>query len=170
MKNILGDLDNISFLPRKPKPMGTELKAACGAMTRIVTWIEIQEGQDRMRKKKFATEIGVQGSVVARLAEEGSREGDLICGDSWFASVKAAVKVSKLGRHFIGPVKTCHAGFPKSALEAIMAPLPGGSKIVMTTTFDGVPLLAIGYKYSRSSVRLIQIVGMFLNVSVAAVN
>ena len=41
------------------------------------------------------------------------KEKQVIVGDSWFASVKSAVRVSKGGRHFIGNVKTATMMYPK---------------------------------------------------------
>jgi hypothetical protein len=37
-----GDLLNLSFIPRKPEPLGAESKAICCAVTAMMVWIELQ--------------------------------------------------------------------------------------------------------------------------------
>jgi hypothetical protein len=46
-----GGLPNISFIKRKPKPLGTEFKTLVDAVTRVMTCTEIQEGKQRMQEK-----------------------------------------------------------------------------------------------------------------------
>ena len=48
-----GELPNISFVKRKPEPLGTEVKNACDGMSGTMIWIEIQEGKERMKIKEF---------------------------------------------------------------------------------------------------------------------
>ena len=76
----------------------------------------------------------------------------LVLYDAWFGSVKAAVAHGKRGVHFIAGVKTGHKLFPKLYLEAMLDPLPGGSKLAMSMTLDGVDLVAVGYKYNSKKV------------------
>jgi len=45
-----GGFSSISHIPRKHKPLGTELKTVCGAETSIMTYIEIQKGKMRAAK------------------------------------------------------------------------------------------------------------------------
>jgi hypothetical protein len=84
----LGGLPNISFIMRKPKPLGTEFKTAVDADTGIMTYLEIQEGRDPMRCKQHAAELGVTSACVLRAAAAAFQPGATICGDSWFSSVK----------------------------------------------------------------------------------
>ena len=51
-KDKLGGLPHISFIYRKPKPIGTEFKAVCDATTGVMTFLEIQEGKNAMRVKE----------------------------------------------------------------------------------------------------------------------
>ena len=85
-----GGLPNISFIMRKPKPLGTEFKAACDATTGIMMHLEIQEGRDAMRQKTHAADLGVTSACVQRIATEACAPGSTICGDSWFSSVKVS--------------------------------------------------------------------------------
>jgi hypothetical protein len=171
----LGGLPNISFIMRKPKPLGTEFKTAVDADTGMMTYMEIQEGRDPMRCKDHAAELGVTSACVLRAATTAFQPGATICGDSWFSSVKVscctpfqllitaephllyvhaqtAAAISKAGYHYVGALKTASACFPKAYLQGVLQPLPAGSQLVTEGTYQDVPLLAIGYKYNRRKV------------------
>jgi hypothetical protein len=161
-KNKTGGLPNISFIFRKPEPLGTEFKSACCPTTGIMLFLEIQRGKTEMRKwsAKF-DDIGATASCTVRAAEYIANTGqeeqhhrpNLFLGDSWFASVKTASEIKKLGHEFCGPVKTSHSLFPKTQLEEKLKHWPGGTYLVMkATTSAGVDLLAIGYKYNSTKV------------------
>ena len=47
-----GGLPNISFIKRKPEPLGTEFKNIVDGLTVQILWLEIQEGKDRMKTKE----------------------------------------------------------------------------------------------------------------------
>eukprot|EP00873_Tetraselmis_striata_P028533 jgi/Tetstr1/448797/TSEL_036031.t1 len=147
-----GGLPNISFIKRKPKPLGTEGKTACDCATGVMIHFEIEEGRDAMRLKEHAPELGVTAACTLRMAERSAPAGATVLGDSWFASVKAAVAVGKTGRHFIGCVKTSHSLYPKAYLESHLKDKPAGSRMVLRSTVEGVGLMAIGYKYNRRRV------------------
>ena len=82
-----GGLPNISFIKRKPKPLGTEFKTMCDTRTGVMKFMEIQEGKDAMRLKPFAFEFGVTTGCVARMAA-ACAPGTTMLGDSWFGNVK----------------------------------------------------------------------------------
>eukprot|EP00873_Tetraselmis_striata_P023449 jgi/Tetstr1/443713/TSEL_031703.t1 len=132
-----GGLPNISFIKRKPKPLGTEGKTACDCATGVMIHFEIQEGRDAMRLKEHAPELGVAAACTLRMAEH---------------SAPAAVVVGKTGRHFIGWVKTSHSLYPKAYLESHLKDKPAGSRMVLRSTVESVGLNAIGYKYNMRRV------------------
>ena len=76
----------------------------------------------------------------------------LVIYDAWFGSVKAAAAHGKAKIHFVGGVKTCHAGFPKAAVLAALADKPAGCRVVAETKVEGVDLVVIGFKYNRKKV------------------
>ena len=41
-----GDLPNISYVLRKPEPLGTEFKNVVDGMTGNMLWLELQEGKE----------------------------------------------------------------------------------------------------------------------------
>ena len=157
-----GNLPNISFILRKPEPLGTELKtvALTGSNGPII-WAEIQEGKNGMKNKTHFSTHGATCSCVMRLAKGTKDCGqkhdahikNLFYGDSWFASLKTAVAVSEdVGGEFLGPVKTSHRQFPKAFLETTMTDWPPGSHLVMETTFKERKYYAVGYKYNMKKV------------------
>ena len=48
-----GGLPNISYIKRKPEPIGTEFKNVVDGIAGNIIWLEIQEGQERMKTKEF---------------------------------------------------------------------------------------------------------------------
>ena len=87
-KDKLGGLPNISYVMRKPKPLGTEFKCVCDASTGVMMHLDIQEGRDPMRAKPRAKELGVCTATTMRIGEACTNQGNIVVGDSWFGSVK----------------------------------------------------------------------------------
>ncbi len=96
-----------------------------------------------MREKKHHAKYGAQASSSIRLVEAAGigGTGRVLCGDSWFGGVKAAVGLWKeTGTYFIGPVKTCHAKFPKLYLQSKFennSDVSHGVHVAMTTECEG---------------------------------
>ena len=63
-----GGLPNISFVKRKPKPLGTEFKNICDGSHGVMLFIEVQEGKVRMRAKRFSAKLGGNAAVAMRIA------------------------------------------------------------------------------------------------------
>ena len=87
-KDKFGGLPHISFIMRKPKPLGTEFKCIVDAETGVMKHLEIQEGKDAMRAKPSTKELGACTSTTLRMAMKSTDEGNIVIGDSWFGSVK----------------------------------------------------------------------------------
>ena len=64
-----GGLPNITFIRRKPKPLGTEFKTACDGLFRILLHLEIQEGREAMRSKPKFKELGATTACTMRMTE-----------------------------------------------------------------------------------------------------
>ena len=62
-----GGLPNISFVKRKPKPMGTEFKCAADGRHGLMLFLEIQEGKDAMRRAPFRNEMGAGAACAMRV-------------------------------------------------------------------------------------------------------
>lgn len=140
--------DALTKIPRKPEPIGFELKALIDALLRILLGVELVERADDMKTKAMLKEAnGKAGTAfVLRLCEpwKHSTKQRTIYGDSAFASVNTAVACKKLlNANFIGLVKTCSSDFPKDYLNSLN--LQRGQFKALTSEKDGVKLFAVGY-------------------------
>ena len=161
-KDKTGGLPNISFIKRKPEPLGTEFKSAGCGQTGIMLSLEIQRGKHEIPKRsKYHQQFGATTSCAVRCTTDTSNCGqqqhdhrpNIFYGDSWFASVKTADAIVDFGHEFVGPVKTAHSLFPKDELESTMKDWPGGTHLIMEgTSPSNNELLAIGYKYNSKKV------------------
>ena len=158
-----GNLPHISYIMRKPRPLGTEDKNGGDAATNMLCGSgEIQKGKAYMQEKKYVNEFGATAACTLRLidsiANSGQRPEDhrpnLFLMDSWFASAKVASEISKRGHNMIGVVKTAHSRTPKAIFEKEMEEWPGGSYLVAMCTEPGtgVELVFTGYKYCSRKV------------------
>ena len=109
----------LSWVPRKPEPLGVEMKTAACALSGVLTHVEICEGKEAHPTQKFfdKTTQPHTTATTMRLVEEWFGTNRVVYGDSWFAGVKTARALLSNGLHFIGDVKTNHSRFPKDALE-----------------------------------------------------
>jgi len=119
--------------------------------------MEIQRGKDGMKNKKFHQEVGATASCTLRLLlETVPIESDAphgIRADAWFGSVRTASEVARRGHEGIFQVKQYHSLFPKAFIEEALKDAPGGVHIILEgTTQCEVPLIAVGYRYSRKTV------------------
>ena len=161
-KDKTGGLPNISFIKRKPEPLGTEFKTVACGVSGIMLYMEIQRGKKEMPKRsQFHKEYGATTSCVLRslkaTANGGQKEGqhrpNIFYEDSWFASVKGSDLVAEYGHEFVGPVKTSTSLFMKDELEHLMKDWTSGTHIIMQgVSSNNNSLLAIGYKYNTKKV------------------
>jgi hypothetical protein len=63
-----GGLPNISYIKRKPKPLGTELKDVADGRSGLLVWLEIQEGKTRMGGKPYVKALGANAACAMRAA------------------------------------------------------------------------------------------------------
>ena len=70
----------------------------------------------------------------------------------WLPLQAASALKTKLDVEFVGCVKTNSGSFPKTYLHQHLKDKPAGSRLVLAGVYDGVELLAIGYKYSKQRV------------------
>ena len=65
-----GGLPNITHIPRKPKPLGTEFKCVACSQTGCMLYLEIQRGKDGMKNLEHNRELGNTAGCTLRLAQE----------------------------------------------------------------------------------------------------
>jgi hypothetical protein len=68
-----GGLPNISYIQRKPRPLGTEFKDTCDALTSMMLHLEIQKGEEAQQEMEFAGDVDKHGRGVGVLAATGLR-------------------------------------------------------------------------------------------------
>ncbi|KAL3914376.1 MAG: hypothetical protein SGPRY_007648, partial [Prymnesium sp.] len=103
-----------SWVPRKPEPLGVELKTAGDSLSGIMLRLEMCcEGTEAMKIKEFSNDWGATTACTLRLTEPWFRSSRVVAGDS--------------------DVKTNSSLFPKDALEAA-TPIESGNWATMNTT------------------------------------
>ena len=152
-KSGFGGLPHLSYIKRKPKPLGTELKSVCEGTMGICIHIEIQKGKLAMARKKFHREFGATTACTVRLchALNMSEHAEVpplarcVFADSWFASVKTVLALrNELGVHFTGPVKTATSNYPIEPMRHTLAKMNRGEHIVFKC-LDVPNLWAVGW-------------------------
>jgi hypothetical protein len=153
-----GSLPNISFIFRKPEPLGTEFKCAACPIIGTMKCLEIQRGAKPMRVAKYSAEHGCTSGCSLRLSgscnqpvEPQQKRG--VRGDSWFVHVRLADNFGQQGIRAVLKIKTGHALYPAKFTEDSLKEAPGGCWITMKGKGPlGTDLLAIGYKYNSKGV------------------
>lgn len=134
-------LSHLSFIQRKPEPLGTEFKVVADAKTQMFTYVELQRGKDEMAAMEFTQETLKTTASTTRI------------GDSWFASINTVVSLKKrLNVNFIGVVKNCSNRYPKDFLYDTMKNWPAGCHLVLESKIEDVDIIAMGYKYNKQKV------------------
>lgn len=64
----LGGLPHLSFIKRKPRPLGTEFKCAADGASGVMLWLEIQEGKAKMKGKALVGSLGANAACAMRIA------------------------------------------------------------------------------------------------------
>ena len=129
-------LPHQSYIPRKPEPLGVELKTVCDVESGIMVFIELQEGKRRMEVMDFTDEWQHTTACTLRCLRNWKDSQAAVIGDSWFASVTTAVALRTMGLHFIGNVKTATKRFPKKWLSARLKDTTRGTSVFATTTVE----------------------------------
>jgi hypothetical protein len=120
--------------------------------------IEIQRGKDGMKSQQFNQQVGATTGCTLRLLLDTIPQDLKTCkhgvrGDAWFGSIRTANEIGLRGHEAVLQVKQYHSLFPKEFIETALKDAPGGVHILLEgTTNDEVPLVALGYRYSRNTI------------------
>jgi hypothetical protein len=149
-----GGIPFSSYIERKPKPLGNELKSVCEGHFGICMYLELQKGKVRMARKKWCQTYKATTACTVRLIDKmglresllvGERPSRRVYADSWFASVETAIALRReMGVHFTGPIKTATKEFPIEAMRWTLADMNRGEHIVLKCV-DHENLWAIGW-------------------------
>lgn len=132
-------------IKRKPKGVGCEVKTAADSGSRIMIQMEINEGKEAMKDKKFQKDFGAGTATTLRLTETWHGSGRIVVGDSWFSSVKTSIELKKRGMFYIGCVKTATSKFPIKELIR-RCPEERGGQIFATANIDNIQINAAGWR------------------------
>ena len=106
-----------------------------------------------MKEKRYNRELGATTGCTLHLLEDSipADEQDQahgIRGDAWFGSVRTASEVGARGHEGVFQVKQYSALYPKDFISKALEDAPGGVSIVLDGMApNGVPLIALGYRY-----------------------
>ena len=141
-----------------PYILGTEFKNIAFCATGCLLALELQRGKEGMQSQRHCAELGATAACTLRLMVEvhkdNSQAGAGLPVDAWFGSMKAAVALAKEGYKAVLQVKTGNGLFPKKFIEDTLKDAPGGVWIVLEAIHDNVPLIVIGYSYSKRTMLL----------------
>ncbi len=144
--NFLGGLPHQTVIPSKPVPVGCEIKTLIDCDSQIMMGLEIQEGKEVMRKKKY--DDGSQGaygpSVLLRLTEPWFDSHRTVYADSAFSSVRACRALLAKGLYLIGMVKTATVDYPMDYFKTKAKPQRGATEC-LERVIDGQPIVAVGW-------------------------
>ena len=145
-----GNLPNISFILRKPEPLGklcallfhyftllnlhpntgTELKSACCNVTGCMVALEIQRGKEGMSTQDYAIHGGTTACCLRIMDQCAKPIRERFEGDAWFGSVKAVAMAAEKGHIAFLQVKNNKALYPKEYIEKALKDMPGGGCIL----------------------------------------
>jgi hypothetical protein len=150
-----GGIPHLSFLKRKPIPLGTESKVVCEGTFGLCMYLEVQKGKVAMARKKYCRQYKATTACTLRLLSKmGLDETNLpllekkkrcVFADSWFASVETAMALKEeLGVHFTGPIKTAHKYFPLEPIRWLLNEMRRGEYVVFKN--EDHDLWAVGWQ------------------------
>jgi hypothetical protein len=152
-KSGVGGIPHLSFIKRKPKPLGLENKCVCDGETGVMLFMEIQEGALRMARKKYQSAHQATTACTLRLVE--GCVGTPPCDDmqvtayidSWFCSYATAKALHDIFRvDVIGCVKTAHAKFPIGPARWILSTMERGQHLVFHLDEPDEQMWAVGWQ------------------------
>ena len=135
-------MPHVTKIPRKPEPVGLELKDMCDGESGIMLYLEIMEGKEIMDRKAFTGGGNKAGTAhCLRCTQPWHGSGRVLVGDSAFASVQSCIQLRKHGIYFVGLVKGSSLLYPKRHLQT-MPMAERGDTATFTATKDRVTMIA----------------------------
>jgi Transposase IS4 len=170
-----GGLPNITWEPRKPVPLGTQLRNGVECYTGCLVFQDVvQTSEEQSRKDYYFEDIDNQvprrtslpqreptqahvAEVLRQVRGANLMRGGWVGGDAWFGSVMCCVELMKeFGVYSTFIVKGHTLYFPMAALHSVLVARhgtrPAGHWVTMTTTISEVTIHAIAYAWSQKGV------------------
>jgi len=160
-----GGLPNLTYEPRKPKPLGTMFKNGVEATTGIMVTQDVVQGLSEQRDKQYDGDVSslpLHEPIMAHVAEtlrqcESANlvNGGWVGGDAWFGSIPCVVELmKKLGVYSTFIIKQNVQYCPLQVIQRIMQTRNkqgrrAGRHVVMKATVSGVDLFLLAYAWSN---------------------
>ena len=139
----------------KPHPFGLELKTLACAATKIVLWMEPQEGKEQMKHFPHIDKANKSTGWCLRATEKWWGTHRTLIADSAFGQVRAAASLLLCGLFCIFNIKSCHKYFPKKNLKEETGPEVGAVLVKEAVVeHDGLRMImwATGWRCTRDMV------------------
>ena len=110
-----GDLPKLSYILRKPDPLGKYFNKVACSITGDLLLIEVKRGKEGTNHSNYQKDLGSTADCTKRMSEatkgmgQKYRKGatnDCLIFDGWFSSKKAVESTMEVGSELIGMVKT----------------------------------------------------------------
>ena len=111
---------HLTFIKRKPTPLGMLWRTLTCGITGILLAMEPQDALDVMDQKPFVHEWGKHTAVTLRLTQPWWHTGRCVVGDSFFGSFRCSYALLSKALYSVMNIKTNSSQFPKKrALAAL---------------------------------------------------
>ena len=111
---------HLTYIPRKPSPLGVMFKVTCCGETGILLHAELVDGKDVDRLKKYVRDHKPTTACTLRLVEHWQGTGRVVVGDAWFGSVRTVEELLAIGLYSVMNIKNGCAGFPKERIKRLV--------------------------------------------------
>ena len=152
---------HLTYLPRKPTPLGIMFKTLCDSKTGVLMHAEKVDGAERDRLKKWYREFKATTACTLRLTEPWHGTRRVVIADSWFGSCRTAEELWEVGLYSIMSVKTGTKGFPKDVIKKRVQKRDDLHCLTVKTRMNGgeeVPFYAVGH-FDKAPLHLIATCG-----------
>jgi hypothetical protein len=130
-----GGMPHKSYVKRKPKPNGCEIKSCADVETGVMLRLEIQKGKTANAAAEYMNEYPHHAALGLRLTKPWHNTQRVNNGDAGFGSFHAAKAHREKGLHFRGIVKQASKFFPAKYLKKWKSEeAPGRGKHKVLTT------------------------------------
>lgn len=138
------------FVPRKPKPLGKEIKDVADACSGMIIRIDYQRGKATHEKQEYFAQFGHTIAQSLRLTKPWHHSGRIYGADSWFMGLRCVEALADHGIYGFGDVKTNTSGYPTQYLQEHCGHDPGAWITLRTKDYKGRDIIAIGHRRGPS--------------------
>ncbi len=114
----VGAAPHLTYLPRKPTPLGIMFKTLVCALTGILLCAEIVKEKEVMQSYKYREQWGHTTATTLRLTEPYWGKKKILIADAWFGGLRCCYALLALGGiRSVMNVKVNSKGYPKKVMK-----------------------------------------------------